>query len=176
MTAFGPASSPDPGAAGAPGAQAFAPLESPRRNPLLVVWQRRWIVVSTLVLGLGCAIVYLARATPIYESRARVMVQPTGPRIMPNDPAGAAATQNFLYTQADVIMSYDLLATVPDELRLMGVNIALMPSFQGPGGPVAFLDGSVVAEVEKRNVDIITVRARSPHRRDARDIANAVVG
>jgi capsular exopolysaccharide synthesis family protein len=176
MTAFPAASTPDN--AGATGAAASTPVEAaePRRGPLEVVWRGRWVVLASLVICLTVSVVYLWRATPVYESRARIMVQPTGPRILPTDPAAAAATQNFLYTQADVIMSYDLLATVPDELRRMGVDVALMPSFQGPGGPVAFLDGSVVAEVEKRNVDIITVRARSPHRRDARDIANAVVG
>jgi len=127
-----------------------------------------------LVLGLGAAIVYLARATPIYEARARVMVQPIGPRIMPNDPAAAAASQNFLFTQADVIMSYDLLATVPDELRRMNIDVARMPSFAGTD-PRTFLAYNVIAEVPKRQVDIITIRARSPFPKDAPLIANAVV-
>ncbi len=177
MTAFGPASSLDPGAAPAPapGAAPFAPAqEPPRRNPLLVIWQRRWIVLTTILLGLTFAIVYLVRATPIYESRARLTVQPTGPRIMPNDPAGAAASQNFLLTQADVIMSYDLLATVPDELRRMNVDVARLPSFRDVS-PAAFLSGAVIAEVPKRQVDIITIRARSPYPKDAALIATAVV-
>jgi capsular exopolysaccharide synthesis family protein len=177
MTSFGPTTPADPAAPGAPAghsAPAPAPVDVPRRNPLLVVWRGRWIVLTTLVIGLAAAIVYLVRAVPIYESRARVMVQPIGPRIMPNDPTGAAATQNFLFTQADVIMSYDLLATVPDELHRMGRNVAEMPSFKGTD-PRTFLAYNVIADVPKRQVDIITIRVRSPYPKDAPLIANAVV-
>ena len=172
MTTLSPTPPPDPGAPVATSATTAA--DPPRRNPLLVVWQQRWIVLTTLVLGLGAAIAYLMRATPVYESRARVMVQPTGPRIMPSDPTGAAATQNFLFTQADVIMSYDLLATVPDELRRAGIDAARLPSFVGTD-PRTFLAYNVIAEVPKRQVDIITIRVRSPYPKDAPLIANAVV-
>ena len=75
MTSFGPTTPADAGAPGASGnPSAPASADVPRRNPLLVVWRGRWIVLSAIVIGMAAAIVYLVRAVPIYESRARVMV------------------------------------------------------------------------------------------------------
>ena len=48
-------------------------IDLTRRNPLLVLWNRRWLVVGSLALAMLGAIVYLAAATPIYESSASVL-------------------------------------------------------------------------------------------------------
>lgn len=175
MTAFPPSSATD----SAPAAQASQPPVDARRNPLLVVWHRRWIVLCAIVLSVAAAILYLAQATPIYESRARLYVTQNGPRIMANDQTAVMMQgQNFLYTQADLLMSWDLLSKVSDELRKSGIDATAMRTFNteaGPISPVGYLSaGTVIAEPGKR-IDIITVRVRSPYPEDARDLANAVV-
>src|SRR4051812_35892172 len=93
-SAGGKLDAPSPGA-GDPSPQGAD--ATPRRNPLLVLWQRRWLVVGSLGLAMVGAIVYLTVATPIYESSASVLVEQNIPRIIANDPSGAAINSNLNY-------------------------------------------------------------------------------
>ena len=186
MTAFTPGP-PKPGlpsaAAAAQIAHAPPPLPSPppafdsapRRNPLMMIWSRRWYVVVALIIGLAAAIAYLWQATPIYHGVARIYVQQNGPRIMTNDPtAGMAQTQNFLYTQCELLKSFDFLSMVPDELRAGGRDISTMDTFRGEVSSIAWLSGHIATFVGKRD-DIISIEIRSPYPKDAAELANAVV-
>src|SRR5262245_21102874 len=62
--------------------------EAPRRNPLLVLWYRRWIVVTCPLIGLIAAFIYLRSATPIYESNAKVRIETNTTRIISSDTGG----------------------------------------------------------------------------------------
>ncbi len=170
---------PSPQIPGDTHAPQFLQAPDSRRNPLLIIWSRRWIVLGCIIVCVAAAVAYLINATPIYESKARLYVTANSPRIMSSDQSGIMMqNQNFLYTQADLLMSWDLLSTVPDELKKRGIDATAMKTFnseQGPISPIGYLaGGNVSAEVGKRN-DIISVRVRSPYSRDARDLTNAVV-
>lgn len=159
------------------GSSALTPssVEEPRKNPLHMIWRRRWIVLTCLLLSLAGAVIYLMRATPIYNSVARIYVQQTGPRIMGNDQTAVMMqNQNFLYTQCELLKSFDFLATVPEELRDRGVDISAMDTFRGEVNPVAWLTSHIATGVGRRD-DIISIEIRTPFAKDAPVIANAVV-
>ena len=140
-----------------------------------MIWNRRWIVLTCVIVALAGAIVYLTQATRSTRA-ARIYVEQNGPRIMtPNEQAGVMMqTQNFLYTQCELLRSWDFLATVPDELRQRDIDIATMDSFRGEVSYVAWLSGHVSTEVGRRD-DIISIYVRSPYAADAPKIANAIV-
>jgi capsular polysaccharide biosynthesis protein len=152
-------------------ASAGAAADAHRRNPLLVLWNRRWIIVSCLLIALAAGIIRLKLAIQVYESTAQVTIEQNTPRIISNDPSGmmVSSTQNFLWTQCTVIKSRDFLRTVVSE-----PGIRELPSF-GPGeDPAGRLAGMVDANVGRRD-DVITVSVRSIFKEDARQIADAVV-
>jgi uncharacterized protein involved in exopolysaccharide biosynthesis len=81
---------------GATESHAPSASEWPRRNPLLAIWNRRWIAVITMLLVVVAAIVHVSRAKPVFEARARLTVERTGPRVVANDPSDVAGqTQNY---------------------------------------------------------------------------------
>src|SRR4051794_18575087 len=61
--------------------------QQPRRNVMLALWTRRWIVVATMAAALIVAGVHLYRAPRIYQASARVTVERAGPHMVNNDPS-----------------------------------------------------------------------------------------
>src|ERR1051325_10814159 len=87
--------------------------ETHRRNPLQVIWLRRWIVVVVVILAMGAGVVQFQRTTPMYQSRARVYVTQNGPKIVGTDMATVmSATNNYLFTQCELICSPSILEAV----------------------------------------------------------------
>src|SRR4051794_10021920 len=145
---------------------------SSRRNPLQVIWLRRWIVAGTVMLALAVGVVMLLRATPIYKSDAQLTVEQSGPKIIANDPNGMMmGTNNYLYTECRRLVSREILATVASMPAVRDLE-----TFRGGDvtNVVGYLKQTVSANVGRRD-DIITVTAKSPHADDAAVIANSVV-
>ncbi|MCH7989365.1 MAG: hypothetical protein IID46_09495, partial [Planctomycetes bacterium] len=42
------------------------------------VWQNRWLVTGCTLLSLAAGVAYVLFATPIYEAKARVLIQQDG--------------------------------------------------------------------------------------------------
>lgn len=149
-----------------------APADTtPRRNPLLVLWHRKWIVATCLVLALGGAIAYLLLATPIYESHAQVMVEQNSPRLIANDPTGAVlpSSMNYLWTQCGLLRSSEIL-----KLALNEPGIRELASFEEGTDSLAQLKLMVSATVGRRD-DLITIAVRSAVKEDTPKLANAIV-
>src|SRR4051812_18301945 len=142
-----------------------------RRNPIQAIWNRRWIVVFTLLLSVAAAVVHLLRATPIYQATARLTVERNGPRIVANDPSDIAGQQqNYLNTQCEVLRSRKILSTVADDPA-----VAQMETFRGNADQViTYLKTNTIAQVGRKD-DIINLYVRSPVPRDAAVLANAIV-
>ncbi len=169
MSAFNrnPMTDLQPADLGSPGSS-----EAPRRNPMLVVWQRRWIIVICLVLALGAAIVYLSVATPIYQGTAQVIVEQNTPRIIANDPSGMmmANAPNYLWTQCTLLRSRAILEPVANDPAIRGLK-----TFEGDAQDVfGQLRNMTTAAVGRRD-DVISVSVKSPFAEDAARIANAIV-
>src|SRR5687768_10003609 len=89
-----------------------APRQGISASPalMLVLWRRRWVVLVTVLACVSAAVVYLVRATPIYTSTARLLVEQSGPRILSDNPAGADRSASYAYAQAQVLTSTPIVA------------------------------------------------------------------
>src|SRR6185437_9048104 len=100
--------------------QRMLPFEDPQPAPsqangtqgslMLVLWRRRWIVLTFTVSALAVAVAYLQRATPIYTSSSRIYVEQTGPQILADNLGNGFSSPNYLYTQAEVLKSPPVLS------------------------------------------------------------------
>jgi len=151
--------------------------EGQRRNPLQVIWLRRWIVVITLILAMGVGAIQYYRTTPMYQSKARVYVAQNAPKLMAADAASVmTATNNYLWTQCELICSPNVLEKVAQR-----PDISILKTFQAgedAGRSSANIVGylrSVVSAQPGRRDDIISVFVKSPYMDDAPRIANAIV-
>src|SRR3954469_17136535 len=104
-----------------------APAETHRRNPLQVIWLRRWIGVVAMILAMAVGVVQYQRATPMYQSKARVYVTQNAPKLIGADMASVmTATNNYPWTQCELICSPTILEEVAKT-----EGIAQLPTFQG---------------------------------------------
>ncbi|CAN5553004.1 polysaccharide biosynthesis tyrosine autokinase [soil metagenome] len=148
-----------------------ASSEAPKRNPLLSIWTHRWIVVTTILLLVAGAIIYLVRAEKIYQAGARLTVERSGPRVVNNDPSEISGqAQNFLNTQCEILCSRKIFLAISEDK-----SIPAMKTFEGRSDAVVgYLKQNVEAKVGRRD-DIISVAVKSPYPTDAAYIANAIV-
>lgn len=161
----------DAGAGPGAGLPSHGGLDWPRRNPLVSVWNHRWIALVTMLVVVAAAVVQVVRAKPLYEARARLTVERTGPRVVANDPSDVSGqTQNYLNTQCEVLRSRKILSAVAENSHVVS-----LPTFEGQADMIdVILKQSVTAKVEPKN-DIIAVSVKSPQRQDAALLANAIV-
>jgi capsular exopolysaccharide synthesis family protein len=154
-----------------PAADAPPTVETPRRNPLLIIWQRRWIIVTCVMLALGVGILYLYTTTPLYQGVAKVYVEQNIPRIVPNDPTSGGVMsggQNYLWTQCELIQSRAILEAVADDPV---IRARLSPQDRDVAG---LLRRRTLAEVGRRD-DIISIKVALENPEDAAAVANAIV-
>jgi len=155
-----------------------AATTSPQRNILLALWHRRWIVLVVIMLFLAAAAVRLIRATPKYQATARLTVEQNQPSIVANDPnAGLNQSQNFLYTQLQIISSRTILEDVENSKSTDGRDISALSTFQtgeAAANVVNYLRNNLFVNVGRRD-DVLTVSVKGPDRSDDAILANAVV-
>ena len=103
-----------PRTAGQPG-QFHAP-DTTITDYLRVISTRRWLVISTFVVIVGLAALYVFTRTPLYRSTARLQIAPGGPNggpfqsITQNGSLAAVPRRDFLETQVKLIASERLVA------------------------------------------------------------------
>ena len=142
---------------------------SPLESLLQVVLRHRWIILtSTLVFVVG-AFLYLVKATPIYTSASRVYVEQTGPKIIDEYEGVMTRSNNYLYLQGELIRSTPILSAVANDPEMRYLR-----TFEGVDNLVAWLKKELQVGVGKRD-DIITVSFDSPYPTEAAQIVNAVV-
>src|SRR5438105_2882386 len=109
-----------------PSHSASAPLESHRRNPLQVIWLRRWIVIVVMILAMAVGAIQYYRATPMYQSRARVYVTQKLPKLMGAD-TDAELQQlykkrlEFQQRNTDLSLGQDRSNAIVDRLNQLSV-------------------------------------------------------
>jgi capsular exopolysaccharide synthesis family protein len=150
-----------------------AQLPEPRATVPLIqtVWTRRWVFTATVVCVLAAAAAYLAFATRIYTSKAKIYVEQYGPRVM-GEQGYTARSDNYLHTQAEVIRSLPILQTALEK-----VHYREMKTFGDVAGdPVVWLwrHSDFRVDVGKKD-DIIAVSMDSPYPEEAAAFVNAVV-
>ena len=110
-----------------PDGQPVGHFEAPR--PLLdlsvirgMLYRQRWLLAGVIVASLIVGLIVTLLATPMYEARATVKVEPYGQYIVEGQDieGGIASNQvfDFLQTQIAVIQSRNLATTVVEKLNL----------------------------------------------------------
>lgn len=142
--------------------------ESLQSNLLSIAWQARWLLLLTVLLGIGCAWLYLQRVVPRYTSFSRIYVERNLPRILQAD-IQAGNSSSYLYTQAELISSTPVLAAAAN-----APENANLETFRTVDNRVALLKQNLSVEVGK-NDDIINVMIELPNADDADQLVNSVV-
>ena len=150
-------------------ASAMAAGETPEPSLLKAVMRHFWLVVLFALIGTGAGYVFIRSVTPLYTSEAKIYIEPSGPKGI-NDGLGSSQRSNYLYTQAELIMSTPILQLAADRPEMKGLK-----SFGGqPALAVPYMRKHLLAEVGRKD-DIISVFAESPYADEAPIIVNAVV-
>jgi capsular exopolysaccharide synthesis family protein len=135
-----------------------------------MLWRQSWIVLAVAVLAVIAALVYLAKATPIFTSTSRVYVEQTGPRIMKDMEEGVmTASKNYLYTQAELLRATPVVSEAIDKCGAKRLR-----AFADVDNPIEFLKRALDAQVGKKD-DIISVSFKSPYPLENAQVVNAVV-
>lgn len=135
-----------------------------------IFWRRRWVVLVTVLLALAAGLIYLQRATPLYQSTSRIYVEQTGPQIFERDNSGMITRwDNYLYTQAERLKSTEILAAA-----LKSPGMTNLRTLADAGTPVVTLRKKLGVEIGKRN-EIINISILSPYPDEAAHIVNSVV-
>jgi uncharacterized protein involved in exopolysaccharide biosynthesis len=158
-----------PGTVGESGRSTLRDATVPSGSILLVMWRRRWVLALTIAVCLAGAVAYLVRATPIYTSSARLLVEQSGPRIMSDYPTATDRSGSYAYKQAEVLTSTPILAAAIDSLPAGRMEV-----FRKVDNRVAFLKKELNATVGKKD-DILTLAFDAAVPQEAADVVNAVV-
>jgi capsular exopolysaccharide synthesis family protein len=149
-----------------------APISSAERtNPsiLTIIWRRRWVFFGCIVLAMAAAVVYLAKATPLYSSSSQIYVQQSAPKALADVLATGPNPMNYLYTQCDLIKSTAII-----QAALEAPEVRQTKTLRAVENPVGYLKRATDATVGKQS-DLITVSVETPNPEDSAVLTNAIV-
>ncbi|HEY1566314.1 MAG TPA: Wzz/FepE/Etk N-terminal domain-containing protein [Solirubrobacteraceae bacterium] len=125
--------------------------ENDLRKHLATLRHRGWLIVSTVLVALVVAVVYVKTATPVYQASSSLLVTavPSGGSIPTNLPG-------LLYQSADPTRDIQTAATVVDS---MTTARAVKRALKLPESPATILSKISVAPVSDSNVLAVTAKA-----------------
>lgn len=138
-------------------------------NLIQVIWRQRLIVLFSVIVTVGGAIVYLSQATPVYTSTSRLYVERTGPEIITEQEGVMTQSKNYLYTQKELLKSTPILSSIVDD-----PSVNQMKMLNGVGNRVAYLKKKLNITVGNRD-DLISVSLNSPYPNEAAQLVNTIV-
>lgn len=151
------------------GGHPLATAHAPGVGLTEILWRRRLILLSCLLLSVAGAFVYLRLARPVYISSSRVYVQQSGPKIMSSDDRSDRVSANYLNTECQIMQSAPILG------EAMGApGVKDLPTFAGAQSPISVLAKGLIVAAGKSD-DLITVSFESHYPEDAATVTNAVV-
>ncbi len=132
-----------------------------------MIFRQRWLVAAILTAALLCGLIVTLLATPMYEAKATVRVEPFSNYILQGQDinAGLASNQvyDYLSTQVEVIKSRKLALTVVENLQL-GERYVLLGTDIDESRPPNLTDEKWLEEKNRYAASIIssTVIAEVP--------------
>jgi capsular exopolysaccharide synthesis family protein len=85
-----------------------------------VLWRRKWLIGAVIIAVLAVAVAYNRVATPIYQARARVLIEPDSAQVMPfRSVTEDTARFDYYVTQLDVLRSRGLARKTLEQLHLL---------------------------------------------------------
>jgi len=150
-----------------------------KRKYLDAVREYWWLVLLTFVLATAAAVIYVKRTTPVYQSRAVLMVEERQTNIVNMDAAAAEdmMDKDMIQTMVESIQSRTLDERVVDSLNLLDDKTFLptLPNGQSwtKEGAIGFVENSVKA-VLRQNTRLIDITAENTDPEKARILADTV--
>ena len=85
---------------------------------LLALYRRRWLILAMIVVFVSAAQVYNYNATPIYEARARLVIEQSTPQVVTFRPVEAEDLSRIEYylTQLEILRSRALAREALEKL------------------------------------------------------------
>ena len=136
---------------------------------LAIALRHRWIILLTTVLFLVVGFLYLFKATPIYTSTTRLYVEQTGPKIISEYKGVMTQSNNYLYTQSELIKSTPIITSIADDAQMKQLR-----TFARVDNLVAYIKNVLNVTIGKKD-DIIAVSFDSPYPAEAAQIVNTLV-
>src|SRR3989339_2198623 len=141
----------------------------PQDGLLRIILRHRWVILGTALCFLFAAVIYLAKATPIYTSSSRLFIEQSGPRLISEFDGVMTRSINYLYTQTELMKSSPILSQVVDD-----PEIKEFKTFADVDNVVGYLKNRLNVDIGKKD-DIITVSFDSPYPEEAAQIVNKAV-
>lgn len=107
---------------------------------LAIAWQRKWIAVCVTVVALGLGYLYFLRATPVYQSKAQILLIKKKADLPVAGPEGQVNYEDHLSTHMILIRSPLIVGKAVQEHGL-----GSLPSLKGVGNPTAAIIGGLRA-------------------------------
>jgi len=136
---------------------------------LQTVIRHHKMVLYCTIATLAAAMGYIAIATPMYESHARLLVEETGPHLLTDSTSGEPKSETFLPSQCEIIKSDPVLKEA-----LLSDAVKNSRTLAKSGDPVSKLKKLLAADSGKKD-QMITVAFRTPYPDEAAPIVNAIV-
>jgi succinoglycan biosynthesis transport protein ExoP len=145
---------------------------SPRDGFLQTLWRQRVLIAGVVVISMAAAALYLALATPLYRSEARLNVESAGGGIVTKDELGrpTASSGVNLHQEAERITSTPIVAHTLGDPGLQDLK-----TFDGVESRFDYLKEHLTVDVDVKK-DLISVSFTSPEREDAARIVQSIVG
>lgn len=134
-----------------------------------ILIRHRWTILITTLISLTVTFLYILKATPYYTSNSRIYVEQSGPRIMSEYEGLMTQSNNYLYTQGELIKSTPIVAGVADDSKIRRFR-----TFENIDNLALFLKKNLDVSIGRKD-DIITVSFDSPYPVEAAEIVNSVI-
>ncbi len=142
--------------------------EGPQINIAALLWRRRWIILSCLVLGLAGGYGVYRNSPPVYQSTAQLLVRPGSGSVLGDAGLNEFGGNNFLATQVRIAMSREVLAAAASQ-----PNVSSLPSLAEADSILGELY-RVVRVSAGEDADVLTISATAAREEDSLEIVRAV--
>jgi capsular exopolysaccharide synthesis family protein len=146
------------------------------RNPLVIAWQRKPLVLLGIVAGTVVAALFAAQRAPVYQSGAQVLVvkkYAEGALPTAGNSPSAGFYEDYVSTHLAIIRSQVVV-----DMAVKKHNLDQLPSFAGGGNPTGTIMGSLGAARDSKDSganNIINLSYRGPVADDCQVVIDAVV-
>ncbi|MCK4998730.1 MAG: polysaccharide biosynthesis tyrosine autokinase [Anaerohalosphaera sp.] len=144
-------------------------LQTVEKSIFHTLADHKWVIFLMICLALSAGFIYIVKATPIYTSSSRVVVEQNVPRVISDSEGVMTQSKNYLYTQCEVMRSTPIITPVVNDPHIRNHK-----SFEGVDNILVYINKNLDISIGKRD-DIITVSYDSPYPEEAAVVVNRIV-
>jgi len=149
---------------------------------LWIVWARRYVILTTTVVGLLLSLIFVQVVPPRYEAQSRVMLDIIKPDPVTGQVMGTAFMRAYVKTQIELLQDYRVASEVVDDLKWATNPKFIREYKQRPStddrdfrrwAAQRVVDGTDAKVIEGSNILEITFKSRSPEQ--AKQVADSLL-